>query len=315
MNTIGTIFRFTDFGESHGVAVGGVIDGCPAGLQIDFDAIRTDLDRRAGRVESLADTTHIGISARARREQDEIEWLSGLLDGVTLGTPIAFIIRNTDAREQDYESLQDGFRPAHADWTYQHKYGIRDYRGGGRASARETAARVVAGCIAKQLLKKKNIMVTAQIEQVGDKTTQADIRALLEQMRNSNDSIGGIISCTIKNLPAGIGEPIFDKLPSRLAAAVMSINACKGFDYGSGFEGVSQCGSKLNQYSGGALGGISDGTQLRFRTVFKPTPSIGIGGRHDVCIALRAPVIVEAMTAITLIDLIYSDVNRFLNER
>lgn len=315
MNTIGNIFRFTGFGESHGNAVGGVIDGCHSGLHIDFNAIRHDLDRRAGRDETL--TRFISgtgiISPRAKSEPDEVEFLSGILDGVTLGTPIAFIIRNSDTRSEDYEEFKDIFRPGHADSTYQAKYGIRDWRGGGRASARETAARVVAGSIAKQLLQQHGITVCAQVVQVGCETDEEKIKALLQRVQSTGDSIGGIVECRIKGLPAGIGEPVFDKLQARLAYAVMSINACKGFDYGSGFEGVGLLGSEMYYdnpssvtLSGGALGGISDGTDFCFRCVFKPTPSISreIHGRHDICIALRTPPIVEAMSAITLIDLI-----------
>ncbi len=309
MNTIGNIFRFTDFGESHGAAVGGVIDGCPSGIRIDPAAISHDLDRRAGRI---CDFT---VSQRAKAEPDEVEFLSGLLDGVTLGTPIAFIIRNQDARQEDYDALRDVFRPGHADSTYQQKYGIRDPRGGGRASARETAARVVAGSIAKQVLKQKGISINAETVQIGEATNKDRFGEVLQRVSEQGDSIGGVVKCGITGLPAGIGEPLFDKLQARLAYAVMSINACKGFEYGSGFGGVDKTGSELNNCSGGALGGISDGTDFCFRCVFKPTPSISreqtlpdgstisIHGRHDVCVALRAPVIVEAMTAITILDL------------
>lgn len=299
MNTFGRNFRFTDFGESHGAAIGGVIDGCPSGLHIDFEMIEHDLDRRAGRVDNPFSEFS---SARSKAEKDEIEWLSGLLNGVTLGSPIAFIIRNTDVRSQDYDALRDVYRTGHADLTYQLKYGIRDYRGGGRASARETAARVVAGAIAKQILAKKGITIKATVVQIGSVTDPNKIATLLKEVQSARDSIGGIISCVIQGLPVGIGEPIFDKLQARLAYATMSINACKGFDYGSGFEGVNKRGSEINQTSGGALGGISDGTDFSFRCVIKPTPSIGIQGRHDTSIALRTPVIVEAMTAMTLVE-------------
>lgn len=310
MNTFGNIFRFTDFGESHGAAIGGVIDGCPAGLTIDFQAIQHDLDRRAGRDSQLS------VSERAKHEADKVEFLSGIYDGITLGTPIAFIIWNTDAKPEDYEAISDIYRPGHADFTYQAKYGIRDPRGGGRASARETAARVVAGSIAKQILSKKGISINAIVTQVGNETDPENFSTLLSDIKQKGDSIGGIVTCTISGLPVGIGEPVFDKLQACLAYAVMSINACKGFEYGSGFSGVDKCGSQLNSYSGGTLGGISDGTDFCFRCVFKPTPSISqeqhlpdgsqltIHGRHDVCVALRAPVIVEAMTALTLVDLI-----------
>ena len=318
MNTIGTIFRFTSFGESHGLCVGGVVDGCPAGLLIDNDLIASDLDRRSGRTDSIQGGGRInqGTSSRAIAEPDEVEWLSGIADGMTLGTPVTFIIRNRNLRGQDYQPLGDSFRAAHADYTYQMKYGIRDHRGGGRASARETAARVVAGSIAKQLLAQRGITVAAKVVQVGAETDLEKISLLLKNLSASGDSIGGIIECSIKGLPVGVGEPIFDKLQARLAAAVMSINACKGFEYGSGFGGVGMSGRQMwgEPYmtgavpvnSGGALGGISDGTDFLFRAVFKPTPSFGIAGRHDVCVALRVPVVVEAMAAMTIIDLIMS---------
>lgn len=322
MNTIGNIFRFTDFGESHGKAIGGVIDGCPAGLHVDMEAIRRDLERRSGR--ALPSDVQFAVSPRALQEQDEVEFLSGLTDeGVTLGTPVAFVLRNKQAKTNDYDTLKNVFRPAHADSVYAAKYGIRDYRGGGRASARETAARVVAGAIAKQVLKENGIQVSAQVIQVGNAVAKKDITLLLKNVQAEGDSIGGIVEGEIKGLPVGIGEPLFDKLQARLAYAVMSINACKGFEYGSGFGGVEKKGSELNRISGGALGGISDGTPFRFRCVFKPTPSIrqpqsafttegapveiSIQGRHDTCIALRAPVIVEAMTALAILDLLMSD--------
>ena len=297
MNTIGEIFRFTDFGESHGAAVGGVIDGCPAGLRIDMEAISADLDRRAGR------TSDLPVSARAKAEKDEVEFLSGVLDGVTLGSPIAFIIRNQNARSADYDALRNTYRAGHADMTYQEKYGIRDWRGGGRASARETAARVVAGSIAKQILAERGVSINAEVIQIGEEKDPATWLGILEDMIAQNDSIGGIVECKLQGLPVGVGEPLFDKLQARLAYAMLSINACKGFEYGSGFEGVARKGSEINKLSGGSLGGISDGTEFRFRCVFKPTASIKIGGRHDVCVALRAPVIVEAMAAMTIVDL------------
>ncbi len=301
MNTIGNIFRFTDFGESHGVAVGGVIDGCPAGIRIDMSAIRHDLDRRAGRISDFP------VSQRAKAEPDEVEFLSGLLDGITLGTPIAFVIRNRDARPEDYEALRNVFRPGHADSTYQAKYGIRDYRGGGRASARETAARVVAGAIAKQILQEKGISINAGIVQVGDALEKEQFGEVLQRVQQQGDSIGGVVECKITGMPAGIGEPVFDKLPARLAYAVMSINACRGFDFGQGFQSARMKGSVANLISDGALGGISDGEALIFQCVFKPTPSIAknVPGRHDVCIALRTPPIVEAMAAITVVDLYF----------
>ncbi len=306
MNTFGDTFTFTSFGESHSAAIGGVLDGVPAGLHISLDMIRDALDRRAGRHQTSNikhQTSACGVSQRALRETDEVEWLSGVLDGVTLGTPIAFLIRNRDARPEDYEAFKHSFRQAHADSTYEAKYGIRDWRGGGRASARETAARVVAGSIAAQLLAKQGIQIKAQLIQVGDETRPEHFDELINRYRAEGDSIGGIIACEVTGLPAGLGEPIFDKLQAHLAYAIMSINACKGFDYGSGFDGVTLPGSIANQHSGGMLGGITDGTPLRFRCVFKPTPSTpkaGVKGRHDACVAVRAVPVVEAMTALVL---------------
>ena len=338
MNTFGEKFTFTSFGESHGRAIGGVLDGVPAGVRIDLDLIRQQLDRRAGRIGNKAKgeehpktpqafsgtplRREAGVSPRALREADEVEWLSGVMDGVTLGTPIAFIIRNQDARPEDYEWLKHSFRLGHADRVYQEKYGIRDHRGGGRASARETASRVVAGSIAKQLLAEQNIHIHAQLIQVGDKTNPADFEEYIRQVRQEGDSIGGIVECTITGVPVGVGEPIFDKLQAHLAFAMMSINACKGFDYGSGFEGINKTGSEMyltnNQQliSGGIAGGISDGTPIVFRCVFKPTASnkktfdairregnsVSQNGRHDACVAVRAVAVVEAMAALVLMD-------------
>lgn len=320
MNIFGDRFTFTSFGESHGRAIGGVLDGVPAGLKIDFDLIRHELNRRAGRNN---ETT---VSPRAKNESDEIEWLSGVLDGVTLGTPIAFIIRNRDARSEDYDWLKHSFRLGHADFTYQQKYGIRDYRGGGRASARETASRVVAGSIAKQILQEKGIHIQAELTQVGEETNPSHFAHYISQIQANGDSIGGIVRCVITGMHAGVGEPIFDKLQAHLAFAMMSINACKGFDYGSGFAHVNKTGSEMYLsntpalLSGGIAGGISDGTTIVFRCVFKPTASnrqtlehaiqeshsnehqdIKIG-RHDACVAVRAVPIVEAMAALVLCD-------------
>lgn len=299
MNSFGKHFVFTSFGESHGKAIGGVLDGVPAGLHIDFDLIRTELLRRSGQGV-------YGASERAKREPDEVEWLSGVLDGVTLGTPIAFLIRNTDARPEDYQWLKHNYRPGHADRVYEQKYGIRDWRGGGRASARETAARVVAGCIAKQMLRLKGISIQAELIQVGNETDPQRFEPLIRAVRAEGDSIGGIIRCTVTGVPVGTGEPIFDKLQAHLAYAVMSINACKGFDYGTGFEGVGLRGSQANAISGGISGGIADGTPITFRCVFKPTPSIAktVPGRHDACVATRAVPVVEAMTALALANLL-----------
>ena len=323
MNTLGKYFSFTSFGESHGRAIGGVLDGVPAGIKIDLHLIRQALDRRAGRTSSLEETT-AGVSPRALRESDTIEWLSGVIDDTTIGTPIAFIIRNKDAHSDDYEWLKHSFRKGHADFTYQQKYGIRDHRGGGRASARETASRVVAGSIAKQLLQKQGIYIHAKLIQVGEETNPENFATYIANIQQAGDSIGGIVQCCITGLPIGIGDPIFDKLQSHLAFAMLSINACKGFDYGSGFEHVDKRGSEMylsdNQQliSGGIAGGISDGTPLLFRCVFKPTPSnprtlahlaeesntasAPIKARMDACVAVRAVPVVEAMTALVLAD-------------
>ena len=245
------------------------------------------------------------MSPRAAREPDEVEWLSGVLDGVTLGTPIAFIIRNKDARPEDYEYLKHTYRIGHADRVYEQKYGIRDWRGGGRASARETASRVVAGCIAKQELAAKGIRIHAELIQVGAETDPAKFADTIDAFQREGDSIGGIVECRINGLPVGTGEPIFDKMQAHLAYAVMSINACKGFEYGTGFGGVTKPGSAINAISGGIAGGISDGSEIVFRCVFKPTPSTpkaGVKGRHDACVAIRAVPVVEAMTALCLVQ-------------
>lgn len=309
MNTFGSKWSFTSFGESHGAAIGGVLDGVPAGITIDLNLIRTELDKRAGRtkhgLEQDLSKTQVRVSVRAKNEPDEVEWLSGVLNGVTLGTPIAFLIRNKDARPEDYEYLKHTYRVGHADKVYEQKYGIRDYRGGGRASARETAARVVAGCLAKQELATKGVCINARLIQVGAETDPAKFAETIAAYQREGDSIGGIIECRINGLPVGTGEPIFNKLQAELAFAVMSINACKGFEYGTGFEGVTQPGSAINHLSGGIAGGISDGSEIFFRCVFKPTPSTpkaGVTGRHDPCVAVRAVPIVEAMTALALVQ-------------
>lgn len=326
MNTLGEKFSFTSFGESHGKAIGGVLDGVPAGVRIDMDMIREALDKRAGRVKVKGERLEVKgtVSPRALREGDEVEWLSGVMDGVTLGTPIAFIIRNKDARPEDYEWLKHSYRIGHADRTYQEKYGIRDHRGGGRASARETASRVVAGSVAQQLLKEKNIHIHAELVQVGEEKNPERFDEYIAAIQRDGDSIGGIVECVITGLPIGVGEPIFDKLQSHLAFAMMSINGCKGFEYGSGFEGVGLKGSEMylsdnhTLISGGIAGGISDGTPVVFRCVFKPTASNRKTfeairregdeakgksiGRHDACIAVRAVAVVEAMAALVLQD-------------
>ena len=322
MNTFGDKWSFTSFGESHGIAIGGVLDGVPAGIEIDFPTIYHELDRRAGRKGAP------GASPRAMREADHIEWLSGVIEVqsteyrvpsskyITLGTPIAFIIRNKDARPEDYEYLKHTYRVGHADKVYEQKYGIRDYRGGGRASARETAARVVAGSIAKQTLEQKGISIHAQLIQVGTETNPEQFAHTIAYYQQQGDSIGGIIECTINGIPAGTGEPIFNKLQAELAFAIMSINACKGFEYGTGFAGITQPGSAINHISGGIAGGIADGTTITFRCLFKPTPSTPKAlanlqrddvqctkaGRHDACVAVRAVPVVEAMTALCLVQ-------------
>lgn len=304
MNVFGDKWTFTSFGESHGAAIGGVLDGVPAGLHIDLALIRSELERRKGVTGDGLPVT--GVSARAKNEPDEVEWLSGVLDGVTLGTPIAFIIRNKDARPEDYEYLKHTCRVGHADKVYEQKYGIRDWRGGGRASARETAARVVAGCIAKQELAQQGIAIHAALVQVGAETDPTKFAEVIAAYQKDGDSIGGIVECRITGLPVGTGEPVFDKLQAHLAYAIMSINACKGFEYGTGFGGVTQPGSAINAVSGGISGGISDGSEIVFRCVFKPTPSTpkaGVKGRHDACVAVRAVPVVEAMTAMAVRNL------------
>ena len=315
------------------MAIGGVLDGVPAGLHIDFALIREELLRRKG-MRGLEDEgisgLAAGVSPRALREPDEVEWLSGVMpihnaqctihneNLVTLGTPIAFIIRNKDARPEDYEWLKNSYRVGHADKVYEQKYGIRDWRGGGRASARETAARVVAGCIAKQELAQKGISIHAQLVQVGAETNPERFAETIAAYQREGDSIGGIVECRIQGLPVGVGEPIFGKLQAELAFAIMSINACKGFEYGAGFGGVTQPGSEINHISGGISGGISDGSEIVFRCVFKPTASTPKAleeftihnaqfkmnkGRHDACVAVRAVPVVEAMTALALANI------------
>ena len=331
MNIFGDKWTFTSFGESHGAAIGGVLDGVPAGLHIDLQMVRTELERRAGKGQ-------LGTSPRSKNEPDEVEWLSGVINEnlpneqmvndkmvnlITLGTPIAFLIRNKDARPEDYEWLKHSYRVGHADRVYEQKYGIRDWRGGGRSSARETAARVVAGSLAKQELATKGVSIHAHLVQVGAETDPSKFADVIAAYQREGDSIGGIVECRIIGLPVGTGEPIFDKLQAHLAYAVMSINACKGFEYGTGFGGVTQPGSVINAISGGIAGGISDGSEVVFRCVFKPTASTPKAfaqlqnnpmvnqsdqpvkvGRHDACVATRAVPVVEAMTALALINLL-----------
>jgi chorismate synthase len=300
-------FHLTTFGESHGVAVGGVIEGCPSGLKIDQQRIQYDLARRA-----TASTTF----ASQRKEADVVEFLSGLLDGVTLGTPLAFMVRNTDAHPEDYEAMKEVFRPSHADYTYQQKYGIRDWRGGGRASARTMLPYVVAGSIAKQWLETLNIKVTAEVLSIGGMTDPVKMEALLAQCRAEGDTVGGVVHGSIVGLRAGLGEPLDDKFQACLAKAMFTIPAVKGFEYGDGFSMASMRGSEANDsmavnedgtvrfltnHSGGIQGGITNGETVFFNVAFKPIPTLGKGDRHDVCALPRASVIVEAMAALTTV--------------
>lgn len=339
MNTFGQIFRLTSFGESHGPAIGGVIDGMPAGVEVDLRFIQQQLNRRRPGQNAL--TT-------SRKEDDTLEILSGVFEGKTTGTPIGFIVRNADHRSADYEELRHIFRPSHADFTYQEKYGIRDFRGGGRSSARETITRIVAGAFAMLVLRQKGINIQAYTSQVGDikvdvpystldltltdsypvrcphPSKAVEMEALIRKVQAGGDTIGGTISCVVTGCPAGFGEPVFGKLHANLGAAMLSINACHGFDYGAGFEGIAQRGSQQNDThytdnrSGGILGGISTGKDIYFRALFKPvatllreqtitdeegrTTTFTARGRHDPCVLPRAVPTVEAMTAIVLLD-------------
>lgn len=314
MNTIGHNFRLTTFGESHGAAIGGVIDGCPPNWKLDFDFIESELLRRK---------TGQSPTSSQRKETDRIEWLSGLLDGVTLGTPIAFMVHNEDANPKDYAALKDVYRPSHADFTYEKKYGIRDWRGGGRASARTTLPIVVAGAIAKQILKGEGIQIVAEVISMGD----------AEQARKNGDTVGGIVECRIYRAPSGLGEPMFNKFSAELAHAMFSLPAVKGFEIGDGFALANMKGSEANDafinkegrittltnHSGGIQGGITNGNDVVFRVAFKPIPSlaqpqqtvnrggepceISIEGRHDVCALPRALVLVESLAAIVTLDM------------
>lgn len=304
---MGTLFRVITFGESHGVAVGGVIEGCPSGLKIDRQFISDELARRA---------TGKTSSESQRRESDEVEFLSGLFNDVTLGTPIAFMVRNTDVHSDDYEAFKDTFRPSHADYTYQAKYGIRDWRGGGRSSARAMLPYVVAGAIAKQILKQRGIEIYASVKSIGGETEPAAMDALLKQCREQGDSVGGVVHGSITGLPAGIGEPLDNKFQACLAKAMFTIPAVKGFEYGDGFAMADMRGSEANDqmvmhddsaeflsnHSGGIQGGITNGEEVFFNVAFKPIPTIGHGNRHDVCALPRAVVIVEAMAALTAVS-------------
>lgn len=352
MNTFGHIFRLTTFGESHGEAVGGVVDGMPAGIDIDIDFIQQELNRRRPGQSSI--TT-------SRQEADQIELLSGVFEGKSTGCPIGFIVRNTNQHSQDYENMRCLFRPSHADYTYFQKYGIRDHRGGGRSSARITISRCVGGALAKLVLKQLGISVQAYTSQVGnialerdyklydlsqtetnavrcpDPEKAAQMEALIAEVKSEGDTIGGIITCVIKGCPVGLGEPEFDKLHAALGAAMLSINAVKGFEYGEGFEGVTAKGSEQNDvftvtngqittatnHSGGIQGGISNGQDIYFRVAFKPVATIlseqttvdtegnptrfTAKGRHDPCVLPRAVPVVEAMAAMTILDYYLQD--------
>lgn len=346
-NAFGKVFRVTTFGESHGPAIGAVIDGCPAGIKVDLDFVQLQMDKRRPGQSRL--TTQ-------RKESDQPTILSGVFEGVTLGTPIAATIANEDNRSKDYEHLKAAYRPSHADFTYQEKYGVRDHRGGGRSSARETAARVFAGAIAQLLLKENGISVAAYVSQVGsvacaksydqldlsktfendvhcpDAETAKQMTALIEEVRKRGDTVGGVVTGVVRGCPVGLGEPVFDRLHADLGKAMLSINAAKGFEIGSGFAGVVLNGSAHNDpfvnsggkittttnHSGGIQGGISNGMDIYFRVAFKPVATImkeqssvdangqpakvAGKGRHDPCVLPRAVAIVEAMAALTIAD-------------
>lgn len=343
----GQIFKISTFGESHGAGIGVVIDGCPAGIEVDLALIENDLQRRKPGQSKIV---------TQRKEDETFEILSGTFEGKTTGTPITIFIRNKDQRSKDYSHIATKYRPSHADFTYQSKYGLRDYKGGGRSSARETAARVAAGAIAKMLLRLQDIKITSFVSQVGDITTPPDIKIetsviesnivrcpdpitaekmikLIKDTRKKGDTIGGVVSCVISGCPVGLGEPVFDKLHADLAKAMMSINAVKGFEYGSGFDAATMYGSDHNDhfytdedgkiktrtnYSGGIQGGISNGMDITFNVAFKPVATIVQSqesvdeegnkttvegkGRHDPCVVPRAVPIVEAMAALVLAD-------------
>ncbi|WP_296316537.1 chorismate synthase [Winogradskyella sp. UBA3174] len=341
-NSFGKLFKLTTFGESHGVAIGGIIDGCPSGLQLDFDAIQNEMDRRKPGQSKIV---------TQRKEPDTVEFYSGIFEGLTTGTPIGFVIKNTNQKSKDYSHIKNVYRPSHADYTYDKKYGVRDYRGGGRSSARETASRVVAGAIAKQML--ASISINAFTSSVGaifldkpyqdldfskiesnmircpDEVTAKKMIAKVQEVKKQGDTIGGTITCVLQNVPAGLGEPVFDKLHAELGKAMLSINAVKGFEYGSGFCGAKMKGSEHNDkfnadgstqtnLSGGVQGGISNGMDIYFRVAFKPvattlqkqetinsageTVEMQGKGRHDPCVVPRAVPIVEAMAALVLAD-------------
>ncbi len=348
-NSIGNIFKLTSFGESHGLKIGGVIDGCPSGLTIDLKYIQEELDRRKPGQSKI--TT-------SRTEGDKVEFMSGIFEGKTTGTPIGFTISNKNYKTEDYDKIKDVFRPSHADFTYQEKYGLRDYRGGGRSSARETACRVVAGAVAKLILRSYNIEISAYVWSVGnifanvdnlsfdditnskeknivrcpDESVALKMIDFISDLKKKGNSVGGQIKCHIKGVPSGLGEPVFDKLHADLAKAMLSINAVKGFEYGSGFEGSKMLGSEHNDefesnngkvttktnFSGGIQGGVSNGEEIYFKVAFKPVATIltkqnsvdkeknnieiKAEGRHDPCVVPRAVPIVESMTAMVIVD-------------
>ncbi len=341
-NSFGKIFKLTTFGESHGLAIGGIIDGCPAGLKIDLEQVQNDLNRRRPGQSAIV---------TQRKEPDTVKFLSGVFEGKSTGTPIGFVIKNANQKSKDYSHIKDTYRASHADYTYDEKYGVRDYRGGGRSSARETACRVVAGSIAKQLL--SDISVSAFVSSVGkldlnkhyseldfseieknpvrcpDPEMAKEMEAYIKEVRADGDTVGGTVQCVIKNVPKGLGEPVFDKLHAELGKAMLSINAVKGFEYGSGFEGTKMKGSEHNDHfntdgttktnlSGGIQGGISNGMDIYFKVAFKPVATLiqkqqtinSRGeevemqgkGRHDPCVVPRAVPIVEAMAALVIAD-------------
>lgn len=347
MNKFGTLFTLTSFGESHGVAIGGVIDGMPAGIAVDMDFIQRELDRRKPGQSSIV---------TQRKESDKVEILSGVFEGVTTGTSIGFVVYNTNMRSKDYENLRNIYRPSHADYTYSQHYGVRDHRGGGRSSARETIARVVAGAFAKLALKELGVNVTAYTSQVGNIELDRDYKRydfslietnavrcpdveaaermseLIAEVKREGDTIGGVITCVASGVPAGWGEPVFDKLHAKIGNAMLGINAVKGFEYGMGFAGVANRGSQMNDVfvcdngnvstmtnnSGGIQGGVSNGEDIYFRVAFKPVAtllqpidtidvegnkiSVTAEGRHDPCVLPRAVPVVEAMAAMVLLD-------------
>lgn len=324
MNTLGKILSLTTFGESHGPAMGGVLDGMPAGVEIDLNELQRFVDcRRTGQ--------HTGSSTRD--EKDRVEVLSGIWQGKTLGTPIGFVVRNADAHSADYDEIARCYRPNHADYTWEAKYGIRDPRGGGRASARETVARVVAGGIALQALDSLGITIESRIVQVGSRLGVAEMEQAVIDAAKDGDTLGGIIACTVKGVPAGLGEPVFGKLHAQLASAMMSIPSVHGFEYGDGFEMAAKRGSEVmdqfvkredgtigtvTNHSGGIQGGISNGEDIVMRIAFKPVPTLMRDvptidrdgnpvtlhprGRHDVCVLQRAMPVVEAMAALVILD-------------